>query len=65
MDNKVDFSNMKNSLIFAAMLSCGVSGIAINYGSFSFSGVALAIVVGLFLNFILKDGNKNEDINRM
>lgn len=65
MDNKVDFSNMKNSLIFAAMLSCGVSGIAINYGSFSFSGVALAIVVGLFLNFILKDGKQNEDINRM
>lgn len=65
MDNKVDFSNMKNSLIFAAMLSCGVSGIAINYNSFSFSGVALAIVVGLFLNFILKDGKKNEDTNCM
>jgi len=65
MDNKVDFSNIKNSLIFAAMLSCGISGIAINYGSFSFSGVALAIVVGLFLNFILKDGRENEDINRM
>lgn len=57
MNNKVDFSNMKNSLIFAAMLSCGVSGIAINYGTFSFSGVALAIIVGLFLNLVLKDKN--------
>lgn len=58
MNNKVDFSNMKNSLIFAAMLSCGVSGIAINYGTFSFSGVALAIIVGLFLNLVLKEKNK-------
>ena len=55
MNNHIDFSNMKNSLIFAAMLSCGVSGIAINYGTFSFSGVALAIIVGLLLNLILKE----------
>lgn len=55
MSNSVDFSNMKNSLIFASMLSCGVSGIAINYGSFSFSGVALAIIVGIVLNLILKE----------
>lgn len=55
MNNNIDFSNMKNSLIFAAMLSCGVSGIAINYGTFSFSGVALAIIVGLVLNLILKE----------
>lgn len=55
MNNNIDFSNMKNSLIFATMLSCGVSGIAINYGSFSFSGVALAIIAGLALNLILKD----------
>ena len=55
MNNNIDFSNMKNSLIFAAMLSCGVSGIAINYGTFSFSGVALAIIVGLILNLVLKE----------
>lgn len=59
MNNNIDFSNMKNSLIFAAMLSCGVSGIAINYGTFSFSGVALAIIVGLILNLILKDKSSN------
>lgn len=59
MNNNIDFSNMKNSLIFAAMLSCGVSGIAINYGTFSFSGVALAIIVGLILNIVLKDKSSN------
>lgn len=59
MNNNIDFSNMKNSLIFAAMLSCGVSGIAINYGTFSFSGVALAIIVGLILNLVLKDKSSN------
>lgn len=58
MNNHIDFSNMKNSLIFAAMLSCGVSGIAINYGTFSFSGVALAIIVGIILNLILKEKSK-------
>ena len=59
MNANIDFSNMKNSLIFAAMLSCGVSGIAINYGTFSFSGVALSIVVGLILNSVLKEKKSN------
>ena len=62
MNNNIDFSNMKNSLIFAAMLSCGVSGIAINYGSFSFSGVALAIIVGLILNLLLKENSHERQI---
>lgn len=62
MSNSVDFSNIKNSLIFASMLSCGVSGIAINYGSFSFSGVALAIIVGIVLNLILKENPHERQI---
>lgn len=55
MDNKVDFSNTKNLFIFAAMIGTGVSTLAVNFGSFAFSGVALSIIVGLVLTIILKD----------
>lgn len=58
MDNHVDFSNSKNLFIFCAMLGIGVSTLAVNFGQFAFSGVALAIIVGLILNLVLKE-NKN------
>lgn len=58
IDNKIDFSNNKNVAIFATMLACGVSGFAITYGSFNLSGIALAMVVGIVLNLILKDSKR-------
>jgi xanthine/uracil permease len=40
------------------MLACGVSGFAITSGSFNLSGIALAMVVGIILNLILKDSKR-------
>lgn len=50
----IDYNNSKNMLIFAIMLSLGTSGAAITAGNFNISGVSLAIVVGIILNFILR-----------
>jgi uracil permease len=58
IDNRIDFSNNKNVAIFATMLACGVSGFSITYGSFNLSGIALAMVVGIILNLILKDSKE-------
>ena len=58
IDNKIDFSNNKNIAIFATMLACGVSGFTITSGSFNLSGIALAMVVGIILNLILKDSKR-------
>ena len=58
MNGNIDFSNNKNVAIFATMLACGVSGFAITSGSFNLSGIALAMVVGIVLNLILKDSKR-------
>lgn len=50
----IDFSNNKNIFIFAAMVSCGISGLAINIGDFGISGIVLAMIVGVILNAILR-----------
>lgn len=55
INGNIDFSNNKNVAILATMLACGVSGFAINSGAFNLSGVALAMIVGIILNVILKD----------
>lgn len=54
----IDFSNSKNQIIFAAMVTTGLSGLAITYGAFNLTGIALAMIVGVLLNVILK--NKGE-----
>ena len=58
VNGNIDFSNNKNVAIFSTMLACGVSGFSITYGSFNLSGIALAMVVGIILNLILKDSKR-------
>lgn len=50
----VSFEDTKNQLIFAAMLTTGVSGLGIHYGDFHLTGIALSMLVGVVLNLILK-----------
>ena len=49
------FKKTKNQFIFAAMLTTGVSGLAITAGAFNLTGIALAMITGVILNLILKD----------
>ena len=52
---KVDLNNTKNTLIASVILICGVGGLYLPFGSFTFSGIALAMVIGIVLNLILKN----------
>lgn len=52
---QVDLSKSKNMVIFATMLCIGVGGLAISLGNFKLETIAFAMIVGLFLNLILKD----------
>lgn len=51
----VDFSSTKNQFIFAAMLTTGVSGLAITAGTFNLTGIALAMITGVLLNLFLRE----------
>lgn len=59
-DNDIDFNNNKNVIILASVLTLGVSGVVCNFGVVSFGTTALAMIVGILLNLILKD-TKEED----
>lgn len=53
INNKVDLENNKNLIITAVILTVGVSGIYLFHASFA--AVALAMVLGVILNLILRN----------
>ena len=56
MDNHIDLvHNNKNITIVAAVLTLGVSGAICDFGIVSIGTTALAMIVGIILNLILKD----------
>lgn len=55
MLQKVDLNIQKNLIIVSAVLSLGISGLAIGGTTVSFSTTALALIGGVILNLILRD----------
>jgi len=55
MDNKgnCDLTKTRNQLIIAVILSIGVGGAIVNYGTFSLGGIGLASICGVILHLIL------------
>lgn len=53
INNRVDLENTKNLIIVSVILTMGVSGIF--FLDAAFSGVALAMVLGVILNLILRE----------
>lgn len=54
-DSNIDLNNNKNVTIIAAVLTLGVSGAVCDFGVISIGTTALAMIVGIVLNLILKD----------
>ena len=54
-DNNIDLNNNKNITILASVLTLGVSGAVCNFGIVSIGTTALAMIVGIILNLILKE----------
>lgn len=55
MLQQVDLNVQKNLVITSAVLSLGISGLVIGNSTISFTATALALIVGVILNFILKE----------
>lgn len=58
MLQKVDLNVQKNLVITSVVLSLGICGIAIGGSVISFSGTALALIVGVVLNIVLKENKE-------
>ena len=54
-DSNIDLNNNKNVTIIASVLTLGVSGVVCNFGVVSIGTTALAMIVGIILNLILKE----------
>lgn len=54
-DNNIDLNNNKNVTIIAAVLTLGVSGAVCNFGVVSIGTTALAMIIGIILNLLLKE----------
>ena len=55
MLQNVDLNKQKNLIIVSSVLSLGISGLVIGNATISFSATALALIVGIVLNFVLKE----------
>ncbi len=62
VNNKVDFSKIKNIIITATMLVIGLGGAKISFmsgdGTIVISGMSLAAIIGILLNLLLPEENK-------
>ena len=54
-DSNIDLNNNKNVTIIASVLTLGVSGVVCNFGVISIGTTALAMIVGIVLNLVLKE----------
>ena len=57
-DNNIDLNDNKVVTIIASILTIGVSGVVCNFGVISIGTTALAMLVGIILNLILKTKKK-------
>lgn len=59
MLQKTDLNNQKNLIIVSSVLSLGISGLVVGGSVINFSATALALIVGIILNFVLKENRNN------
>ncbi|MHC5373711.1 solute carrier family 23 protein [Enterococcus sp. LJL120] len=60
IENKVDFDQKRNLLIASTILVIGIGGLVFEIGTFTLSAMALATVLGIFLNLVLPEQAASE-----
>ncbi|PIF06186.1 MAG: uracil permease [Draconibacterium sp.] len=58
--SKTDLSDTRNQVIVSIVLTIGIGGAIIKYGSFSLAGIGLAAAVGILLNLLLPRNTNTE-----
>lgn len=60
VDSKTDMGETRNQVIVSIVLTVGIGGAVISYGTFSLAGIGLAAVIGILLNLVLPRTKKEE-----
>lgn len=53
INNHVDLSKTRNIIIISVTLTTGIGGAVLSWGNFTLSGIGLSAIVGVILNLIL------------
>ena len=61
VDSKTNMDETRNQVIVSIVLTVGIGGAVISYGTFSLAGIGLAAAVGIILNLVLP-ATKKEDL---
>lgn len=60
IDSKTNLSETRNQVIASLVLTIGIGGAVIEYGTFSLAGIGLAATVGILLNILLPKTKENK-----
>jgi uracil permease len=60
INERIDMSKTKNIFVSSVILVSGIGGLALNFGSVSITSIATSMLLGIFMNLILKEPKKEE-----
>ena len=60
---RIDLTNTRNMIIVSLILTVGIGGAILSFGSFSMSGIGLAALLGVALNLVLPAESRNTKKN--
>ncbi|HYQ55980.1 MAG TPA: uracil-xanthine permease family protein [Draconibacterium sp.] len=60
VDSKTNMDETRNQVIVSIVLTVGIGGAVIQYGTFSLAGIGLAAAVGIILNLVLPATKKGD-----
>jgi len=58
VESKTNMADTRNQVIVSVILTVGIGGAIIKYGTFSLAGIGLAALVGIIMNLVLPQGRK-------
>lgn len=65
VENKVDFNLKRNLMIGSVILVIGIGNAYLQIGTFQFTGIGVATVVGILLNLILPQQARSEETKKI
>ena len=60
MIQKVDLGENRNLFVVSTILICGIGGLALNFGKVTITAIATALILGIIVNLMLKEGKSEK-----
>ena len=62
INNRIDFGNTKNIFVASVILVAGIGGLKFSVGAITITSTAVAMILGIVLNLILKDKESDKPV---